>query len=59
MQRFGIISTRLYTRANPESYKNLEDKNRGVQESNYFKVLTGPIFYDINQSMRIYWLSTF
>ena len=35
------------------SYKDLGDKNRGVQEVQYFMVLTGPIFYGINQSMRL------
>ena len=30
--------------ANTESYKDLGDKNRGVQAGEYFTVLTGPIF---------------
>ena len=37
----------LYTRTNAESYKDLADKNRGVQEGHYFMMLTGPIFYGI------------
>ena len=44
----------LHTRANTESNKDLGDKNRGVQEGQYFTVLTGTIFYGINQSMRFY-----
>ena len=48
----GMISTRfwprVYTRANTENYKDL-GKNRGVQEGGqYFRVLTGPILYGIN-----------
>ena len=47
---FGINSIRfgpgLYTRANTESYKDLADKNPGVQEGQYFTVLTRPIVYD-------------
>ena len=38
----------VYMRANTESYKDLGDKNRGVQEGQYFTVLTRPIFYGIN-----------
>ena len=53
---FGMISIwfchGLYTRVNTESYKDLGDKNRGVEEGQYFTVLTGPVFYDNNQSMR-------
>ena len=42
---FGMISIRfglygLYANAKTESYKDLGDKNRGVQESQYFTVLT-------------------
>ena len=52
---FGMISIwlwpGLYTRTNTESYKDLGDKNR-AQESQYFTVLTGQIFYGIDQSMR-------
>ena len=43
----------LNTRAYTVSYKDLGDINRGVQEGRYFTVLTGPIFYGINQSMRL------
>ena len=43
----------LYTRANTESYKDLGDENQGVKEGQYFTVLTGPIFYGINQSIRL------
>ena len=54
---FGMISIRiwprLYTRANTESYKDLGNKNRGVQEGHYFTVLTGLIFYGFNQSVRL------
>ena len=54
---FGMISIRfwpgLYTRANTESYKDLGDKNRGVQEGHYFMVLTRLIFYGINQAMGL------
>ena len=28
---------------------NLGDKDQGIQEGQYFMVLTRPIFYDINQ----------
>ena len=46
---FGMISIRfcpgLYTRASTESYKDLRDKNRVVQEGQYLAVLTGPIFF--------------
>ena len=49
---FDMISIRfwprLYTRANTESYKDLGNKTRGVQEDQHFTVLTGPIFYGIN-----------
>ena len=54
---FGMNSTQFwrgpYTRANTESYKDLRDKNRGVQEGQYFTVSTGTIFYGIYQSMRL------
>ena len=54
---FGMLSIRFLARAlyetNNESYKDLWDKNRGVQKGQYFTVLTGPIFYGINQSMRL------
>ena len=33
--------------------KDLGGKNRGVQEGQYFMALTGPIFYGINQAMRL------
>ena len=58
MCQTGMVSIRLrpglYARDNTESYKDLGDKNRGVQEGQYFTVLAGPIFYGINQSMRLY-----
>ena len=34
--------------ADTESYKDLGDENRGVQEGQYFTVLTGPISYGIH-----------
>ena len=40
-------------RANTEFYKDLVDENWGVQEGQYFMVLTGTVFYSINQSMRL------
>ena len=40
-----------YSRVNTKD-KDLGDRNRGVQEGQYFTVLTGQIFYGINQSMR-------
>ena len=50
---FGLVSVRFwpgfYTRANAESYKDLGDDNRGVQEGQYFTVLTGSIFYGIDE----------
>ena len=48
------VLARSYTRANTKSYDNLGDKIQGVQEYKYFAVLTGPISYGINQSMRFY-----
>ena len=39
---------------NTLSYTDFGDINRGVQEDQYFTVLTGPIFYVINQSMRLW-----
>ena len=35
-------------KANTESYKDLGNKNRSIQEGQYFSILTGPIFYCIN-----------
>ena len=65
---FDRISIRfwpgLYTWANTESYQDLVDKKknkkkqkkkkkRAVQEGPNFTILTGPIFYGINQSIGL------
>ena len=49
---YTVLARALYE-ANTENYKALGGKNQGVQESQYFTVLTGPIFYSINRSMRL------
>ena len=62
---FGIIYIQfwpgLYTRANTESKKDLGDKNRRVQEGQYFTGLSGLIFYSVNRANILWsrprWLS--
>ena len=64
--KFGMTSIwywpGLYTRANTETYRvsgdNTEEFRRAnilrYQEGQYVIVLAGPIFYGIDESMRLY-----
>ena len=52
---FGVISIwfrpGIYTRANTESYKDLGDKNRRIQEGQYVTVLIGR--WDFKRSIKV------
>ena len=51
---YGFGPALIYMMSNTESYKDLGDNNRGVQEGQYSVVFTGPIINGINQSVKFY-----